>query len=232
MRVLIIEDDRRVAEAIAKNLRAEAFAVDVARDGESGEELAKINDYDVVVLDLMLPGQNGWTTCHNLRRDGVLVPILMLTALDDVDDKIRGLDSGADDYLTKPFHFGELLARIRSLVRRHSTVRSTTIERYGLKLDLNTHKAYRDDHKICLTATEFSLLELFMLNPERILSRQEISEHLWDMNFDPRSNVIESFVRFLRQKIDRGFDRRLIHTVRGAGYIFSDTNLHGDAEKI
>ena len=230
MRVLIIEDDRRVADALAKNLRAEAFAVDIAHDGESGEELAKINDYDVIVLDLMLPGQNGWTTCNNLRRDGVLVPILMLTALDDVDDKIRGLDSGADDYLTKPFHFGEMLARIRSLVRRHSTVRSTTIERYGLKLDLNTHKAHRDDHEITLTATEFSLLELFMLNPERILSRQEISEHLWDMNFDPRSNVIESFVRFLRQKIDRGFDRPLIHTVRGAGYIFSDTNPHGDAE--
>jgi DNA-binding response OmpR family regulator len=232
MRVLIIEDDLRVADAIAKNLRAEAFAVDIARDGESGEEFAKINDYDVIVLDLMLPGQNGWATCKNLRRDGVLVPILMLTALDDVDDKIRGLDSGADDYLTKPFHFGELLARIRSLIRRHSTVRSTTVERYGLKLDLSTHKAHRDDHEISLTATEFSLLELFMLNPERILSRQEISEHLWDMNFDPRSNVIESFVRFLRQKIDRGFDRPLIHTVRGAGYIFSDTGPHGDAEKV
>ena len=231
MRVLIVEDDRRVADAITKNLRAEAFAVDIARDGESGEELAKINDYDVIVLDLMLPGQNGWTTCKNLRRDGVLVPILMLTALDDVDDKIRGLDSGADDYLTKPFHFGELLARIRSLIRRHSTVRSTTVERYGLKLDLNTHKAYREDREISLTATEFSLLELFMLNPERILSRQEISEHLWDMNFDPRSNVIESFVRFLRQKVDRDFDKPLIHTVRGAGYIFSEKDSQRDAGK-
>jgi DNA-binding response OmpR family regulator len=231
MRVLIVEDDRRVADAIAKNLRSEAFAVDIARDGESGEEMAKVNDYDAIVLDLMLPGQNGWATCKNLRSDGVLVPILMLTALDDVDDKIRGLDSGADDYLTKPFHFGELLARIRSLIRRHSTVRSTNIEQYGLRLDLNTHKAHREDQEITLTATEFSLLELFMLNPERILSRQEISEHLWDMNFDPRSNVIESFVRFLRQKIDRDFDRPLIHTIRGAGYIFSDTDPHGNAEQ-
>ncbi len=223
MRVLIIEDEKHVAEGIAKNLKAEAFAVDIARDGESGEEMAKINDYDVIVLDLMLPGQDGWTTCGNLRRDGVLVPILMLTALDDVDDKIRGLDSGADDYLTKPFHFGELLARIRSLIRRHTEVRSTEMEQYGLRLDLKTHKAYREGREITLTSKEFALLELFLLHPNRILSRQEISEHLWDMNFDPQSNVIESFVRFLRQKIDRGFEKPLIHTVRGAGYIFSDT---------
>ena len=223
MRVLLIEDDRRVSAALAKNLRTEAFAVDIAADGESGEELARINDYDVVILDLMLPGQDGWTTCRNLRRDGFLTPILMLTALDDVRDKIQGLDSGADDYLTKPFHFGELLARVRSLLRRHSTVRDTTIERYGLRLDLNTHKAFRENHEISLTAKEFALLELFMLYPDRILSRQEISEHLWDMNFDPRSNVIESFVRYLRQKVDRGFQRPLIHTVRGAGYLFSDT---------
>ncbi len=223
MRVLVIEDDRRIAETIAKNLRAESFAVDIARDGESGEETAKINDYDVIILDLMLPGQDGWATCRNLRRDNILTPILMLTALDDVSDKIEGLDSGADDYLTKPFHFGELLARIRSLVRRHSTVRTTSVERFGLKLDLNSHKAYREDQEIALTAKEFALLELFMHNPDKILSRQEISEHLWDMNFDPKSNVIESFVRFLRQKIDHDFDRPLIHTVRGAGYMFSET---------
>ena len=222
MRVLLIEDDRSVADAVAKNLRAEAFAVDIAADGETGEELARINDYDVIVLDLMLPGQDGWQTCENLRRASVMVPIIMLTALDDVNDKVRGLDSGADDYLTKPFHFSELLARLRSLVRRHTTVRTTEIERFGLKLDLGTHKACREGQEISLTAKEFALLELFMLHPNRILSRQEISEHLWDMNFDPRSNVIESFVRFLRKKIDRDFDRPLIHTARGAGYVFSD----------
>jgi DNA-binding response OmpR family regulator len=149
----------------------------------------------------------------------------MLTALDDVNDKVRGLDSGADDYLTKPFHFSELLARIRSLIRRHSTVRSTDIERFGLRLDLKTHKAYREGQEISLSAKEFALLELFMLHPNRILSRQEISEHLWDMNFDPRSNVIESFVRFLRKKIDYGFDSPLIHTARGVGYMFSDKAL-------
>jgi len=222
MRILLIEDEKHIAGAIAKNLKTEAFAVDIARDGETGEELAKINDYDVIVLDLMLPGQDGWTTCDHLRRDGILVPILMLTALDDVSDKVRGLESGADDYLTKPFHFQELLARIRSLIRRHSTVRSTDIERFGLQLDLKTHKAHREGQEISLSAKEYALLELFMLHPDRILTRQEISEHLWDMNFDPRSNVIESFVRFLRKKIDHGFAFPLIHTVRGSGYIFSN----------
>jgi len=224
MRILLIEDDRRVAATIAKSLRAESFAVDIAAEGESGEETAQINDYDVIILDVMLPGQDGWETCRKLRKSGVLTPILMLTALDDVSDKIRGLDAGADDYLSKPFHFGELLARIRSLVRRHSNVRSALIERYGLKLDLNTHKASREGIEITLTSKEFALLELFMLHPDRILSRQEISEHLWDMNFDPRSNVIESFVRYLRLKIDHGFDQPLIHTVRGAGYLFSNTS--------
>jgi len=198
MRILLIEDDKKIANALSKNLKAESFAVDVASDGATGEELAKINDYDVIILDIMLPGQDGWTTCNNLRRDKILTPILMLTALGDVSDKIRGLDSGADDYLAKPFHFGELLARIRSLIRHHSDVRSTTIERFGVLLNLDTHKAIRDGKEISLTSKEFALLELFMLNPNRILTRQAISEHLWDMNFDPRSNVIESFIRFLR----------------------------------
>jgi two-component system copper resistance phosphate regulon response regulator CusR len=223
MRILVIEDDRKVAAALAKSLKAESFAVDIAETGASGEEMGFINEYDVIILDIMLPDQDGWATCQNLRRQGILTPILMLTALDDVSDKIRGLETGADDYLTKPFHFGELLARVRSLARRHSDVRSSSIERFGLTLDLNTHKARRGENEITLTAKEYALLELFMHNPNRIITRQEISEHLWDMNFDPKSNVIESFVRFLRQKVDNGFDLRLIHTVRGAGYIFSDT---------
>ncbi len=223
MRILVIEDDKKVSAALAKNLRAESFAVDIAADGASGEEMAFVNEYDVIILDIMLPGQDGWETCQNIRRYGILTPILMLTALDDVSNKIRGLETGADDYLTKPFHFGELLARIRSLARRNSDVRAVNIERFGLTLDLNTHKAHRGEKEIFLTAKEFALLELFMHNPDRIISRQEISEHLWDMNFDPKSNVIESFVRFLRQKVDRGFDRTLIHTVRGAGYLFSDS---------
>jgi two-component system copper resistance phosphate regulon response regulator CusR len=222
MRVLIIEDDRKISAALTKGLRGEGFAVDAAADGMIGEELAQTNDYDVIILDLMLPKQDGWETCKNLRQMKNLTPILMLTALDDVDDRIRGLNEGADDYLVKPFHFGELVARLRSLIRRHTEVRSTTVEKYGLVLDLNTHKARRENQEISLTAKEFALLELFMLHAGKILSRQTISEHLWDMNFDPKSNVIESFVKYLRQKVDRGFAKQLIHTVRGAGYIFSD----------
>jgi DNA-binding response OmpR family regulator len=222
MRILLIEDDRKVAAAISKNLKAESFAVDIAGDGLKGEEFASISEYDVIILDVMLPAQDGWTTCANLRRNKIMTPILMLTALGDVTDKIKGLDTGADDYLTKPFHFGELLARIRSLVRRKSEVRTTIVERFGLRLDINTHKAHREGQEITLTAKEFALLELLMLNAGRILSRETISEHLWDMNFEPRSNVIESFVKFLRQKIDRDFEKPLIHTVRGFGYLFSD----------
>ncbi len=222
MRILVIEDDRKIAASISKSLRAEGYAVDVAYDGLRGEELAKVNDNDVIILDLMLPRQDGWTTCRNLRAEKVLTPILMLTALDDVSDRIRGLDSGADDYLPKPFHFGELLARIRSLARRKTDVRTSTIEMFGLRLDMNLHKAFREGQEISLTAKEFALLELFMLNPGKILSRETISEHLWDMNFEPRSNVIEAFVKFLRQKVDRNFKGQLIHTVRGSGYLFSD----------
>lgn len=222
MRILLVEDDRKIAASMQKSLKAEGFAVDVAYDGIRGEELAKVNDNDVIILDLMLPRQDGWTTCRNLRLGKVLTPILMLTALDDVSDKIKGLDCGADDYLVKPFHFGELLARIRSLARRRTEVRSSSIEMFGLRLETDVHKAFREGQEISLTAKEFALLELFMLYPGKILSREMISEHLWDMNFEPRSNVIESFVKFLRQKVDRGFSPQLIHTVRGSGYIFSD----------
>jgi DNA-binding response OmpR family regulator len=222
MRILLIEDDPKLSAAVARNLRAERYAVDVASDGAKGEELATVNEYDAILLDVLLPRQDGWITCKRLRKSGVLTPILMLTALDDVDDKIRGLDSGADDYVVKPFHTGELLARIRSLVRRKSEVRTTIIERYGLKLDVSIHKAWREGREIVLTAKEFALLELFMMNAGKIVSRETISEHLWDMNFEPRSNIIESFVRYLRQKVDKGFKVSLIHTMRAAGYIFSD----------
>ncbi len=221
MRILIIEDDIKIAAGIKKGLVSESFAVDLAKDGIEGESLAKINEYDVVILDIMLPKQDGIKTCMNLRESGIKTPILMLTALDDVLDKIKGLDSGADDYLSKPFHLGELLARIRALTRRNSEVKSSRISIYGIELDLNTHLAYREGREIRLSSKEFGLLELFMMNPDKILSREKISEHLWDMNFDPRSNVIESFIKFLRQKIDKDFDSPLIHTVRGVGYIFS-----------
>lgn len=221
MRILLIEDDKKIVSALTKGLKEESFAVDVAHDGLKGEEFARSNDYDIIILDIMLPKQDGWKTCENLRKDKIPVPILMLTALGDVEDKIKGLNTGADDFLVKPFHFGELLARIRSLVRRNSKIKSTSVELYGLKLDLNSHKAFREGKEISLTSKEFALLELFMSNSDKILSRSEISEHLWDMNFDPKSNVIDSFVKFLRQKIDKDFTEPLIHTVRGSGYIFS-----------
>jgi DNA-binding response OmpR family regulator len=222
MRVLLVEDDKKIAAAVRKGLHDESFAVDIAEDGLLGEEFAQTNDYDVIILDVMLPKQNGWQTCAALRQSGNLTPILMLTALDDVNDKIRGLNEGADDYLAKPFHFGELLARIRSLIRRNTDIRSAKLEKFGLVLDLNTHKAFRENVEISLTAKEFALLELFFMHADKIVTRQQISEHLWDMNFDPRSNVIEAFVKYLRQKIDKGFAKPLIHTVRGAGYIFSE----------
>ena len=220
MRVLLIEDDKKIANALNKGLKEESYAVDIVSNGITGEEFAKTNEYDIIILDIMIPKQDGWSTCSNLRKANVLTPILMLTALNDVTDKIKGLDQGADDYLAKPFHFGELLARMRALIRRQSQSRTASIELYDVKLDLNTHTAYRNKKEIQLSTKEFALLELFMMNPGKILSRDFISEHLWDMNFDPRSNVIESFIKFLRQKIDKDFDKPLIHTVRGAGYIF------------
>ena len=222
MRILLIEDDKKIAASLKKSLKAEGFAVDVAHDGLRGEELAVINDNDVILLDVLLPKQDGWTTCRKIRQQKVLTPILMLTALDDVEDKIKGLDSGADDHLPKPFHTGELLARVRSLARRRTDVRTADIELYGLRLELNTHRAFREGNEISLTAKEFALLELFMMHPGEIISRQRISEHLWDMNFEPRSNVIESFVKFLRQKVDKGYGQTLIHTIRGSGYMFSE----------
>ncbi len=222
MRILLIEDDERLSKSIPEMLRSNGHAVDVALDGLLGEEYAEVNLYDAILLDVMLPKQDGWTTCRNLRKSGVLTPILMLTALGDVDDRIRGLDTGADDYLTKPFHNGELLARLRSLSRRNSVQRSASLEIFGLSLDSATHRAQRNGREITLSAKEFALLELLMTHPREIVSRERISEYLWDMNFEPRSNVIESFVRFLRQKIESDGEPKLIHTLRGAGYIFSD----------
>jgi DNA-binding response OmpR family regulator len=225
MRILLIEDDERLSNSIPEMLRSNGHAVDVALDGLLGEEYAAVNLYDAILLDVMLPKQDGWTTCRNLRKSGVLTPILMLTALGDVDDRIRGLDTGADDYLTKPFHNGELLARLRSLSRRNSVQRSASLEIFGLSLDSATHKAQRNGREITLSAKEFALLELLMTHPREIVSRERISEYLWDMNFEPRSNVIESFVRFLRQKIESDGEPKLIHTLRGAGYIFTDQEL-------
>ena len=202
---------------------AERFVVDAASDGIEGEHLALVNRYDAILLDIRLPSQDGWTTCAHLRRQGCTTPILMLTAQSEVSDKIRGLDAGADDYLTKPFHIGELVVRVRALVRRQVGNRANILEIAGVTLDMTNHRTTRDGQEILLSSKEFALLELFMLNPGKVITRERIMESLWDMNFDPRSNIVEAFIKLLRQKIDRGFPKPLIHTVRGVGYIFPET---------
>lgn len=222
MRILVVEDEVKIARLISKALKAEGFAVDNAYDGKEGEELALVNQYDLIILDIMMPGQDGWQVCEALRKENLKVPILMLTALDEISDKVKGLNLGADDYLAKPFHFEELIARIRALIRRNSGNISNTISCYGIELDLEKHEAMREGLALELSAKEFALLELFITNPEKVLSREFITEHIWDMNFDTQSNIIESYIKFLRQKVDKPFKKQLIKTIRGVGYKFTD----------
>jgi DNA-binding response OmpR family regulator len=220
MRVLVIEDNPKMAAAIQKGLREHGFAVDAAHSGFEGEELAATGTHDVVILDLMLPDRDGVDVCRNLRRRGADVKILMLTALGSTQDKIQGLDAGADDYLVKPFEFEELLARIRALLRRGDASESRHLRCDDLELDLYTRVAKRSDRSIDLSNKEFALLEYFMRNPNRVLSRTQIGEKVWDMAFEPSSNVVDVYVSSLRKKIDKGFDHGLIHTIKGVGYRF------------
>jgi DNA-binding response OmpR family regulator len=222
MRILVVEDDPNIADVIRRGLVAQHYSVDTAGNGVEGEELALVNDYDLIILDILLPQKDGRAVCSSLRQQGIRTPILMLTALGSAEEVISGLDKGADDYLTKPFHFGVLLARVRSLSRRQSEQKTSTLQVADLVLDAARRSVQRGDTAINLTAKEFALLEYLMMNHGKVLSREQISEHVWDMNFDPQSNIIDSFIRFLRQKVDKGFDKPLIHTVRGVGYRFSD----------
>ena len=221
MRVLLVEDEPRVAGFIAKGLREQAYAVDIARDGEEALYYAGVNEYDLVILDVMLPVKNGYDVCREIRRSGARIPILMLTARDAVEDRIHGLDSGADDYLTKPFDFQELLARMRALLRRSAEIRPEVIQVANLTLDTASHTAARAGKPISLTTKEYALLEFLMLNQNRVVNREQIAQHVWDENFDPFSNIIDVYVRRLRAKVDAGFERPLIHTRRGAGYILT-----------
>ncbi len=220
MRVLIVEDNPKMAEAVQRGLREHGFAADVSLTGYEGEDLAAVEPYDLVILDLMLPDRDGVEICRNLRRRKLTTPILMLTALSSTEDKVVGLDAGADDYLAKPFEFEELLARIRALLRRGEASQGRFLECDDLKLDLYTRRATRGDAAMDLSNKEFALLEYLMRNPNRVLSRTQISEKVWDMNSDPSSNVIDVYVSALRKKLDRGFPRELFHTVKGAGYRF------------
>jgi len=222
MKILVVEDEERVAHFIQKGLKEEGHAVDVSYDGEDGEFLAEINDYDLIILDLMLPKKNGLTVCRELRATGVATPVLMLTARDSVEDKVRGLDAGADDYLAKPFAFEELLARVRALLRRQSDNKSPVLSMADLTLDPISRRVCRADKPIRLTTKEYALLEYLLRNPGKVLSRTLIGEHVWDMNFDPESNVIDVYISHLRSKIDKHSEVHLLHTLRGQGYLLSD----------
>ena len=221
MRILLVEDEARVAGFVAKGLREQSYAVDIARDGEEALYQAAVNSYDLFLLDVLLPAKDGHAVCRELRASGVRTPILMLTALGSVDDRVTGLDCGADDYLIKPFDFKELLARIRALLRRPTSLRHDVIRIDDLTLDTASHTATRAGRSISLTAKEYALLEFLALNRGRVVGREPIGQHVWDENFDPFSNVIDVYIKRLRAKLDHGFTRRLIHTRRGEGYILT-----------
>lgn len=222
MRLLIVEDEPEAARLLANGLREMAYAVDVAHDGITAIEKAYCNAYDLVVLDLMLPGKNGYAVCRELRASGNTLPILMLTAQDRVDQKISGLDSGADDYLTKPFDLAELGARIRALLRRGPALRDATLRVADLEVDTRHRSARRGGHAIELTAKEYALLEFLVRHHGEVVGRAEISEHVWDERFDPFSKVIEVYIQRLRRKIGSGSAVPLIHTRRGEGYLLDD----------
>ena len=218
MRVLVVEDENKMAALIRRGLREEGLIADVARTGEDALWMAGSTEFDAIVLDVMLPGLDGFETCRRLRADGVWAPILMLTARDAVEDRVAGLDSGADDYLVKPFSFAELLARLRALARRDPVERPAVLEAAGLRLDPATRQVWRGKDEISLSAREFALLEAFMRRPGDVLSRYQLLEHAWDYEYENRSNVIDVYVRYLREKVDRPFGTDSIETVRGAGY--------------
>ena len=221
MRILLAEDDRQLRESIARGLREASYAVDDAPDGDRAIYLAAVNEYDAIMLDIVLPGKDGLEVCRAIRRKGVHAPILMLTARDTVEDKIIGLDAGADDYLTKPFDFGELLARLRALVRRRGDVLPGELSVADLVVDTRRHSARRGKREITLTTKEYALLEHLVRNAGRIVSRAEINAHVWDDNHDPFSNLIDVYVSRLRRKVDGGERVALISTRRGVGYMLS-----------
>jgi two-component system OmpR family response regulator len=218
MRVLIVEDEPKMAGLLRRGLRREGIAADLAGEGEQALWMAGATEYDAIVLDLMLPGIDGFEVCRRLRDDGVPSPILMLTARDGVHDRVAGLDSGADDYLVKPFSYAELLARLRALARRANGARSPELRVGDLRLDPAKRQVWRGDREIELSAKEFAVLEVFMRRPGEVLSRFQLLEHAWDYEYENRSNIVDSYVRLLRGKIDKPFGTDSIQTVRGAGY--------------
>lgn len=218
MRILLIEDNRRLNTSLKTSLLDDGYAVDSAYDGEEGQELAEMAPYDAIILDIMLPKKDGLQVCRDLRKQRINTPIIMLTAKDTVEDRVQGLDSGADDYLIKPFAFQELRARLRALLRRDASDKSGTMTIADLVLDPAAHTVERSGQLIDLTAKEFSLLEYFMRNPNRLITRQMAETHIWSYDFDGTSNVVDVYIRRLRRKIDDPFEVKLVETLRGAGY--------------
>jgi len=222
MKILVVEDEKKVASFIKRGLEEEKYEVDVTYDGDEGLQKSLDGSYSLIILDVMLPKKDGLSVVKELRARKLLTPVLMLTAKDTVEDIVAGLKSGSDDYLTKPFAFAELLARARALLRRSEQERGAEIRFADLRLDPVTHKVWRKDKEIDLTAKEYSLLEFFMRNPNQVLTRTTIAENVWDYIFDSFTNIIDVYVNYLRKKIDRDADKKLIHTVRGVGYILKE----------
>ena len=224
MRILLVEDEPSAARMLAKGMREQGYAVDVASDGEEALYQQSINEYDLVILDVMLPRRDGFDVCRSIRNEGSTLPILMLTARDAVDDRISGLDCGADDYLTKPFDFGELMARVRALLRRPDVLLPEAITIADLEINIQAHRVKRANQEIQLTLKEYALLEYFARNVDRVLGRAEIAEHVWDQSFDLFSNLIEVYIQRLRRKIDDGHGLKLIQTRRGEGYVLTTSH--------
>ena len=222
MRILLVEDEKKLASLIKKVLEKEKYAVDVAYDGQESLEYALTYPYDVIILDVFLPKKDGFQVIQELRRKKILTPVLMLTAKDAIEDKIQGLDLGADDYLTKPFDFGELLARLRALVRRETIDKSTILQAADLTLDPRSHTVKRQGKIIRLTSREYALLEFLLRHKNQILSRETIIDHVWDSSFEGITNIVDVYIRYLRRKIDTNFSPKLIHTIRGIGYTLSE----------
>jgi heavy metal response regulator len=222
MTILVVEDEVKITRFIKKGLEMEHYTVDTAYDGEEGLEKAEINNYDLIILDIMLPKINGIEVCKKLREKKIETPVVMLTARDTVEDRVKGLDAGADDYLIKPFAFGELVARIRALLRREKTVKSTKLQVGDLVLDPATHEVYRGGKEIPLSSKEYRLLDYMLRRPGHVCTRTMIGEHIWGYNFTEDSNVIDVYISYLRKKIDKGFKNKLIHTVRDVGYKIQD----------
>jgi heavy metal response regulator len=222
MKILVVEDEKKVASFIKRGLEEERFEVDTANDGEDGLQLALEGDYNLIILDVVMPKRDGLSVVKELRGRKLMTPVLMLTAKDSLEDIVAGLNSGSDDYLSKPFAFAELLARVRALLRRSELERGAEIRFADLRLDPVTHKVWRKDKEIDLTAKEYGLLEFFMRNPNQVLTRTTIAEHVWDYVLDSFTNIIDVYVNYLRKKVDRDSDTKLIHTVRGVGYILKE----------